>query len=159
MQCPYTKILIHALNGPRCLLHKISESNGWVIITNEIGFYIKKNSCSFTAHKICNDESQDCQNLQCLTLQLMLILWLVLYHILLRHLFFLWAQNKLERKRAEALERAQKRINKARKGANKAAGKVIESAMKKGTKIAKESEIQGTKNPICRRLMNLCPWY
>lgn len=56
-------------------------------------------------------------------------------------------ENKLERKRTEALERAQKRINKARKEANKAAGKVIESAMKKGSKIAKESEIPRHQKP------------
>ncbi|KAJ6344408.1 hypothetical protein OIU76_006013 [Salix suchowensis] len=66
-------------------------------------------------------------------------------------------ENKLERKRAEALERAHKRINKARNEANKAAGKLRESAMKKVTKIARESETQGTKNPIWRKLLKLCP--
>ncbi|KAF9668772.1 hypothetical protein SADUNF_Sadunf14G0038200 [Salix dunnii] len=66
-------------------------------------------------------------------------------------------ENKLEWKRAEALERAHKRINKARNEANKAADKVRESAMKKVAKVARESETQGTKNPIWRKLFKLCP--
>ena len=66
-------------------------------------------------------------------------------------------QTKLERKRAEALERAHKRINKARNEANKTADKVRESAMKKVAKVARETETQGTKNPIWRKLFKLSP--